>query len=172
MLLTSWIKATYPYSRFSMKYILLFLTALFAVSCGGGNSPVSVANITSHDMVLQDYMWRFVYNTPLERAKIQFAQEPLQPQPSDIAVYETDLNEDGKPDFIASIIHFKYYENGTYPLYIMMQDNYGGYAPMKISQRTANFDVKVLPEKSNGMQNIMVDGKPLLFDGKTYISGF
>ena len=131
-----------------------------------------MAKVTSNDMVLQDYMWRFVFQTPGEQLKIMFASEPFQPLPSDIAVYETDLNEDGKPDFIASIIHFRYYENGTYPLYVMMQDNYGGYTPMKLTQRTANFDIKVLPEKSNGMQNIMVDGKPLLFDGKTYISGF
>jgi hypothetical protein len=156
-----------------MKYILLILTAILTVSCGGAdNSPVSVAKVTSNDMVLQDYMWRFVFQTPAEQLKIVFASEPFQPLPSDIAVYETDLNEDGKPDFIASIIHFRYYVNGTYPLYVMMQDNYGGYTPMKLAQRTANFDIKVLPEKSNGMQNIMVDGKPLLFDGKTYISGF
>ncbi|WP_303849526.1 hypothetical protein [Seleniivibrio woodruffii] len=156
-----------------MRYFLLCLTALFAVSCGGADkSPVAIAKVTSNDMILQEYMWRFVFQTPAEQLKIIFSSEPFQPLPSDIAVYETDLNEDGKPDFIASIIHFRYYENGTYPLYIMMRDNYGGYTPTKLSQRTANFDVKVLPEKSNGMQNIMVDGKPLLFDGKTYISGF
>jgi hypothetical protein len=153
-----------------MKYLLLVLIPLFAISCAE-KSPVSIENVTTHDMVLQDYMWRFVIDRPEERAKILFASEPLKPRSSDIAVYETDLNEDGKTDFIASIIHFRYYDNGTYPLYIMMQDDYNSYKPMKLTQRTENFDIKILPEKSNGMQNLMVDGKVLLFDGKTYISG-
>ncbi|MGE4267618.1 MAG: hypothetical protein AB7F25_09295 [Deferribacterales bacterium] len=154
-----------------MKYFLLLISAFFIVSCGSSKSATSIENLDVHNMALQDYMWRFVFKKADEQLKIIFASEPFQPLPSDIAVYETDLNEDGKPDFIASIIHFRYYEKGTYPLYVMMQDDYNGYTPMKLTQRTANFDVKVLPEKSNGMQNIMVDGKVLLFDGKTYSSG-
>jgi len=154
-----------------MKYFLLFLSVIFIVSCGDKKSPTSVASLDAHNMALQDYMWRFVFKKPDEQLKIIFSSEPFQPLPSDIAVYETDLNEDGKPDFIASMIHFRYYEKGTYPLYIMMQNDFNSYTPMKLNQRTTNFDIKVLPEKSNGMQNIMVDGKVLLFDGKTYTSG-
>jgi len=156
-----------------MRYFILALSLFALVSCGGKEvqSPTAVEKVSSHDMLLQDIFWRSLYPKKQEQSVILFSTESFKPVPSDIAVLETDLNEDGRPDFIASIIHFKYFEKGTYPVFLMMQDTYGGYFRFMLDQRTANFDIKVLPEKSNGMQNLSIDGKVLIFDGKNYVSG-
>lgn len=148
-----------------------FILSLFvSVAVLASAAPVCAqTGFEDHNIALQTYMWNMVVYTKSEQIKLQTTSPALRPTPDDIKIYVTDLNDDGRPDFVATIDNFLYYQHKTYPLYIMIAGNYHSYSQLGAVQRISTFDIKALPESTNGFLNLSAGKKLLIFDGKNYI---
>lgn len=111
-------------------------------------------------------MQRYI-DTPEVISALLKTPRPLRPTDRDFLTINTDLNGDGRPDIVGTVDNFKFKENGTYPLYILIGNQYD-YDIMDSTPRIRSFKVKVLDTSTNGFKDISADGKIYKFDGKKY----
>ena len=149
-----------------MRLLLAAIISLTFISC----SAVSTKTITysEHELMMRDYIFNQVVTKKTQENKFKIHLEPLRPQPDDFKIYEIDLNHDGKMDFLASIENFMFNEKGTYPLYIMIADDFGGYTPLPDAPRIDFFDVSVFSESDIPFPDLIIACKTYHYNGFTY----
>lgn len=147
-----------------MRILILLLSSIF-ISCSAVK-PVKVS-YSGHEIMMRDYIFDLEIARKSKENRFKIHLEPLRPQPEDFIIYETDLNNDGKLDFIASINHFLFSDNGTYPLYIMIADEYGGYTPMPDLPRIKFFDVSI-SDGSSPYPELTIACKIYRYNGFSY----
>lgn len=149
-----------------MKYFILSLFSLIFISCSAvGHKKVSYSE---HELMMRDYIFDQVVAKKSQENIFKLHLEPLRPQADDFKIYEADLNHDGKMDFIASIEHFIFNENGTYPLYVMIADDFNGYTPLPDLPRIPFFDVKTLGSATDGFPDLLIACRIYSYNGFTY----
>ncbi|MGE4317313.1 MAG: hypothetical protein AB7E96_00300 [Deferribacterales bacterium] len=147
-----------------MRTLFASFAALLLLSCAASGTAI---HYSEHELYLRDYIWRVVADAKKDHDRVMMTPQNLRPEPDDFKIFEADLNGDGRLDFIASTYHYLFSDNRTYPLYVMIKDDYS-YTMLPDTPRIPYFDIKSLPDMTNGYHDIAIAGKVYKFDGTTY----
>ncbi|PLX70891.1 MAG: hypothetical protein C0602_05150 [Denitrovibrio sp.] len=147
------------------KYIVCTLLAL-VISCANVTYGGKTGSFLRHQVHNNTVLERFVMQ-PKQKFRQKFTLPPFRLTEEDFLTLNADLNNDGIKDIIGTLDNFKFQQNGAYPLYILIANDYS-FHKIETQARTQSFDIKVLDATSNGFNDISVDGNIIKYDGDVY----
>lgn len=149
-----------------MRFIILALM-VFITACSGTGNRYSATSDFYYQQVHENGRLEDAVFTPLFVLRLKSTPYSLRPTEDDFLTAEADLNNDGRMDIIGTINHFKFEQNGTYPLYIFIADEYG-HREMENNPRISSFELKVLDTASNGYRDFSAGERIFRYNGTNY----
>ncbi|ADD66833.1 hypothetical protein Dacet_0026 [Denitrovibrio acetiphilus DSM 12809] len=150
-----------------MRVIISIVLLSSVLACAPANHRFSPQSDFYYDRIHHHTLIERYAYTQSVKIQLSLTPELLRPQESDFLSAGADLNNDGREDVIATINHRKFREDGTYPLYIYVKNDYS-YDVLKDLPRISSFNMQVLETATLGYKDIKVDNRVLKYNGKTY----